>query len=86
MKSIEKKEERMKMVDMHDYFINHITDAMKKKNYIEANWLIYACLENRYFRILCKYKGSCKYSGGSCRKNDNSPKPSIFSGYLRIHP
>lgn len=71
MKSTEKYEEREKRVDMHNFFIAKIDDAMKSKRYIEASWLIYSCFENRYFRTVEKIKGQCKYSGGKCKKASN---------------
>lgn len=43
-----------------------IDDAMKKKRFIEASWLIYSCFEDRYFRTVEKIKGQRKYSGGKC--------------------
>lgn len=52
MKSTEKFEGREKRVDMHNFFIGKIEDAMKGKRYIEASWLIYSCFENRYFRTV----------------------------------
>ena len=52
MKSIEKMEERLERVDMHDFFLQKIEKAMKEEKYIEASWLIYACIENRFFRTL----------------------------------
>ena len=71
MKSTEKKEVRMRMVDMHEFFINKINASIKNKNFIEASWLIYSCIENRFFRILQKYKNQCKYSNGKCKINKN---------------
>ena len=71
MKSTEQKEERLKRVDMHKFFIEKIDDAMKNKRYIEASWLIYSCFENRYFRTIAKIKDQCKYSGGKCKKASN---------------
>lgn len=71
MKSTEKIEERMKRVDMHEFFLQRINDAIKMENYIEASWLIYSCFENRYFRTVEKIKGQCKYSGGKCKKTTN---------------
>ena len=71
MKSTEKYEDREKRVDMHNFFISKIDDAMKNKRYIEASWLIYSCFENRYFRTVEKIKEQCKYSGGKCKKASN---------------
>ena len=71
MKSTEKKEVRMRMVDMHEFFINKINASINNENFIEASWLIYSCIENRFFRILQKYKNQCKYSNGKCKKNKN---------------
>lgn len=55
---------------MHTYFIEKIEAAMENGNYITASWLIYSCLENRYFRTLEKYREKCKYcrSKGKCNK------------------
>lgn len=74
MKSTEKYQERLKRVDMHDYFLNKINVAMSEENYIEATWLIYSCFENRYFRTIMKYRENCKYcrSKSKCNhKNKN---------------
>lgn len=71
MKSTEKKTERLRRVDMHDFFLNKIDDAMENERYIEASWLIYSCFENRYFRTVEKIKADCKYSGGKCKKSSN---------------
>ena len=71
MKSTEQKEERLKRVDMHKFFIDKIEDAIKNARYIEASWLIYSCFENRYFRTVAKIKDQCKYSGGKCKKASN---------------
>lgn len=72
MNSTEKIEDRKKRVDMHNFFIAKIDDAMENKRYIEASWLIYSCLENRYFRTIEKIKSQCKYSGGKCKKSSNA--------------
>lgn len=71
MKSTEQKEERLKRVDMHNYFMGKIDEAMNNKRFIEATWLIYSCFENRYFRTIEKIKNQCKYSGGKCKKSSN---------------
>lgn len=54
MKSTEQKGERLKRVDMHNFFMEKIDDAMKNKRFIEASWLIYSCFEKRYFRTVEK--------------------------------
>ena len=64
-------EDRLKRVDMHQFFLDKIDSAIKDKRYIEASWLIYSCMENRYFRTIEKIKDQCKYSGGKCKKNNN---------------
>lgn len=71
MQSTESKEQRLKRVDMHDFFSQKINSAMEAERYIEASWLIYSCFENRYFRTVEKVKGFCKYSGGKCKKSGN---------------
>lgn len=71
MKSTEQKEDRLKRVDMHNFFMEKIDDAMKSKRFIEATWLIYSCFENRFFRTVEKIKSQCKYSGGKCKKASN---------------
>lgn len=71
MKSTERIEERLERVDMHDFFIDKINNAIEKEIYIEASWLIYSCMENRFFRTLQKYKKQCKYCIGKCKKNKN---------------
>lgn len=70
MKSTESMESRRERVDMHAYFLNRIDVAMKNKNYIEASWLIYACFENRYYRMVEKVRSSCTYcrSKSKCNK------------------
>ena len=71
MQSTEQKGERLKRVDMHNFFMEKIDDAMKSKRFIEATWLIYSCFENRYFRTIEKIKSQCKYSGRKCKKASN---------------
>lgn len=71
MKSIENKKQRVEMVSMHDFFLKKINNAIDDTRYIEANWLIYACFENRYFRTIEKFKPYCKYSKGKCKKKNN---------------
>lgn len=71
LKSIEKMEDRLEYVDMHDFFLQRIDDAINGERYIEASWLIYSCMENRFFRTLQKYKKQCKYCKGKCKKNKN---------------
>lgn len=74
MKSTETMESRLKRVNMHDYFLRRIDDCMKKKNYIEASWLIYSCFENRYYRIVEKVRKNCKYcrAKGKCNNKDKN--------------
>ena len=69
MKSTESMEQRLNYVDMHEYFLQRISNAMEKGNYIEASWLIYSCLENRYFRTLQKYRDKCKYCRSKSKCN-----------------
>ncbi|MCD7890246.1 MAG: hypothetical protein LUG26_00275 [Ruminococcus sp.] len=71
MESTEKREKRLEMVDMHNFFLERIERAMKEQRYIEASWLIYSCLENRYFRTILKFKKDCKYHTGKCNKKTN---------------
>lgn len=73
MNSTEKMEERLKRVDMHDFFLEKINESLKNERYIETSWLIYACMENRFFRTLQKYKNQCKYCTGKskCKKSKN---------------
>lgn len=73
MESTEEQTIRIDMVEMHQYFIEKINDAIRDKRAVEAVWLIYACLENRYFRIIKKFKHLCsKCSKNSkCRSNKN---------------
>lgn len=61
------------MVDMHQFFLDKIDAAINEKRYVEASWLIYSCIENRFFRLLQKYKNQCKYCKGKskCKKNKN---------------
>ena len=68
MNSVENKETRLEMVGMHNFFLNKINNAIEEKRYIEASWLIYSCMENRFFRVLCKFKNQCAYSNGKCGK------------------
>lgn len=62
---------RLEMRDMHEFFLDKIRGAVNQDNYFEAAWLEYACLENRYFRVLNKYKKSCMYCKGKCKSNKN---------------
>lgn len=73
MKQNESLELRYEMATMHDFFLNKINESIEGKLYFEASWLIYSCLENRFFRVLDKYKRECKYctKGGKCRKGSN---------------
>lgn len=71
MRSTEDKSKRIEMVDMHQYFIERINAAVAESRYFEASWLIYACMENRFFRVLQKFKRQCKYCRGKCKKNKN---------------
>lgn len=71
MKSTEEKTLREKMVDMHDFFLNKIDHAIVEERYIEASWLIYSCIENRFFRVLSKFKNDCIACKGKCRKSTN---------------
>ena len=72
MRSYEDKSIRLNMVDMHQFFIDKIDDAMANERYIEASWLIYRpCMENRFFRMLEKFKNQCKYCTGKCRERSN---------------
>lgn len=74
MKSTENIEQRMLRVDMHEYFLNRIAEAIERENYIEASWLIYSCFENRYFRTVQKYREYCKYcrSKSKCNKKQSN--------------
>lgn len=71
MKSTEEKAVRVSMVSMHQFFLDRIDLALEEKRYIEASWLIYACIENRFFRTLQKFKKDCKYCTGKCKKKTN---------------
>lgn len=71
MKSTETKEKRIEMVDMHQFFIERIDAAIKEERYIEASWLIYSCMENRFFRVIQKFKNQCKCCKGKCKKSRN---------------
>lgn len=74
MKSTEPMESRLKRVDMHNYFLNRIDSGMKNKNYIEVSWLIYSCFENRFYRVVEKYRENCKYcrSKSKCNKKNKN--------------
>ena len=72
MKSTEKMEERLERVNMHDFFLKKIDKAIEEERYIEASWLIYSCMENRFFRTLQKYKFLCsKCKNNSCSDSKN---------------
>ncbi len=73
MESTEPMDTRLKMVEMHAFFLGRIESSIAEENFFEASWLIYACMENRFFRVLDKYKRDCKYcvKGGKCRKGSN---------------
>ncbi len=77
MESTEEISVRKQMVDMHDYFRKRIDESIKQEHYIEASWLIYSCLENRFFRILNKYKHQCKYCTGKSKCKDKHNKLAI---------
>ena len=74
MKSTEDMAQRLLRVDMHEYFLSRISEAMENENYIEASWLIYSCFENRYFRTIQKYRDYCKYcrSKGKCNHKQSN--------------
>lgn len=73
MKSTEEKSQRLEMVDMHQFFQDKINKSIEENNNIEASWLIYSSMENRFFRTLQKYKSTCTYCTGTskCKKNSN---------------
>lgn len=71
MKSTENKSVRLQMVNMHQFFIDKIDHAIREERYIEASWLIYSCIENRFFRVLQKYKNLCKDNSKKCQSNKN---------------
>ena len=73
LKSTEDLAIRIKMVSMHQFFLDRIDESLESQKYFEASWLIYSCIENRYFRVLDKYKRECKYctKGRKCRKRTN---------------
>lgn len=73
MENKESFEIRSEMASMHGFFRKKIEESMNDGNYFEASWLIYSCLENRFFRVLDKYKTNCKYckKGSKCRKRSN---------------
>ena len=83
MRSTEDKAIREQMVDMHQFFIDRIGAAINAQRYIEASWLIYSCIENRFFRVLQKYKKQCKYCQGKCKKNTNELAISTKIGCVR---
>lgn len=74
MKSTESMKSRLKRVEMHQYFLDRIDNCMKDESYIEASWLIYSCFENRFYRIIEKYRNNCKYcrSSSKCNKKDKN--------------
>lgn len=69
MRSTESMEQRLKRVDMHEYFLDRIKSSMESENYIEASWLIYSCFENRYFRMIEKVREHCKYCRAKSKCN-----------------
>lgn len=77
MKSTEEKAKRMEMVDMHKFFLDKIDNAIKEKRYIEASWLIYSCMENRFFRTLQKYKSLCECCKGKSKCKEKTNKLAI---------
>ena len=52
-------ETRYEMAVMHDKFLDNLTSAMAKKQYIEASWLCYAIFEQRIRRIVEKHIKKC---------------------------
>ncbi|MCD7772935.1 MAG: hypothetical protein LUH08_02635 [Ruminococcus sp.] len=71
MESTEDIEIRQEMVKKHDFFLEKIECAMKEQRYIEASWLIYSCLENRYSRTILKFNEKCSNctEESTCKKN-----------------
>ena len=74
MKSNESRAVRLEMVDMHKFFLDKIEYAVSNGDYFQSSWLVYSCLENRYFRTISKFKNQCKYCTGksNCKKKNNS--------------
>lgn len=52
MQSKESMQVRLDMVTMHKFLDDKIHAAMDAGYYLEASWLIYSCMENRFFRVL----------------------------------
>lgn len=71
MDSTEKMTDRLERVDMHSFFLEKIRLSIEKEKYVEAVWIIYSCLEERYFRTIKKINGQCRYSGKTCGRDDN---------------
>lgn len=73
MQSTEPMQVRLDMVTMHKFLDDKIHAAMDAGYYLEASWLIYSCMENRFFRVLDKFKRQCEYctKTSKCRKGSN---------------
>ena len=48
MESTEPMDTRLKMVEMHAFFLEIIDCSINKEEFFEASWLIYSCTGNRF--------------------------------------
>lgn len=80
MKAKEEYSIRCEMSDMHEVFIERMSDAYDKGFYVEAVWFCYAIFEQRISRLIAKYIDKCdKFPE---RTDDSSASISIRIGCL----
>lgn len=59
MKAREEYAIRAQMAEMHEEYIERMSTAYDKKNYVETVWLCYAIFEQRISRLIAKYIDKC---------------------------
>lgn len=60
---------RLKMAEMHEEFIERMSEAYDNQYYVEAVWYCYAIFEQRISRLIAKYIDQCNRPD---RKDDKS--------------
>lgn len=59
MKAKEEYEVRAKMAEMHEEFIERMSESYDKGFYVETVWYCYAIIEQRVSRLIAKYIDKC---------------------------
>lgn len=59
MKAKEEYAIRLKMAEMHEEFIERMSEAYDNQYYVEAAWYCYAIFEQRISRLITKYIDQC---------------------------